>query len=122
MEADRDFLRSLLCGNPNSDNAPADTHRERLDPKTGKWTARPRRLPHARQKKATWPMTSHNIGVDEEDVEEARRIYKEKGSRAEVDNEGGIVFATAGIRREHCKIMGYYDRNAGYGDPTPDNC
>lgn len=69
-----------------------------------------------------WPMESYAAGVHPDQIPEAVRAYKAKGVEAEFNPKTGDMKWNSRKHRARClKAGGYYDRNAGYSDPAPQN-
>jgi len=66
-----------------------------------------------------WPQYSDAAGVAPHQVEEATRKSQEMGIPTNFTEDGRAIFEGAGHRKRYCESVGLFDRNAGYGDPTP---
>ena len=66
-----------------------------------------------------WPMASVAAGVSPEEVPEMMKYDREKGIPTEYTNDGDPVFTSREHRKRYCEAHELFDRNAGYGDPTP---
>lgn len=65
-----------------------------------------------------WPMKSLSCGVRPDQIPEAMAEDRRRGVAAEYDSHTGeIVWTSPGHRKRWCEAHGYFDRNAGYGDP-----
>lgn len=68
----------------------------------------------------TGEMRSVAIGVHPSQVEDAQREAAAVGVPTEYDPKtGDAIFTSREHRKRLCKALGYFDRDAGYGDPTP---
>ena len=65
----------------------------------------------------TWPMYSDACGVHESQIGEAYAASVRKGVPTEFDSIGRAIFRDKGHRKRYCEAYGYFDRNAGFGDP-----
>ena len=72
--------------------------------------------------KARWPLVSVNAGVNPDQAEELREFWEEhQVTGCEVTSDGDVVWNDRKARKRDCEARGLYDRNAGYGDPMPNN-
>ena len=72
--------------------------------------------------RARWPLRTTLTGVGEGQVGELREFVRERGlSGTYVHDDGSVEWSGPKARREYCKAVRLYDRNAGYSDPMPDN-
>jgi hypothetical protein len=74
------------------------------------------------QRQIGYPYTSEAMAIDTEDHAYAQQVLKEAGVRTEyVRDEIGLrpVIRDRAHRKAHCEAMGFYDRDAGYGDASP---
>lgn len=71
--------------------------------------------------RAKWPIESEAMAVDPEDIGKAREIAKRAGVSTEYTRTGEPILRSAAHRRAHCRAMGFYDRQAGFGDAAPLN-
>lgn len=71
--------------------------------------------------RAKWPIHSEAMGVDPEDVPRAQAILREHGVHTDYDRLSRPILRDASHRKAHCKVMGYYDRSAGYADQAPEH-
>lgn len=69
---------------------------------------------------ATWPMISDALGVAPDQVTAARQQAQALGIPTEFTREGRAILTGPGHRKRLCRALGFYDKNAGYGDPAPD--
>lgn len=68
-----------------------------------------------------WPQHSCAMGVGVGQVQSAERKAAEAGVPTKFDpGTGDAIFTSRKHRRDFCKVNGFFDRDAGYGDPTPD--
>lgn len=72
-----------------------------------------------RRELAKWPLHSEAMAIDPEDIGYAKQVLREAGVKTEYDQIGRPILRDRQHRKEHAEAMGFYDRNAGYGDPTP---
>jgi hypothetical protein len=72
-----------------------------------------------RKSAARWPIHSEAMAVDIEDVRQAQSILAEHGVKTEYDRIGRPILRDQKHRKQHAEVMGFYDRNAGPGDPVP---
>lgn len=68
-----------------------------------------------------WPQHSDAAGVAVSQIKDASRKMAEAGCPTEFDSQGRAIFTSRGHRNRALRVMGMYDRNAGYGDPAPIN-
>lgn len=67
-----------------------------------------------------WPMRSDAFGVGIDQVGEAAAHMKKMGVPTEFDPATGeAIFRSRGHRKRALQVEEMYDRDAGYGDPTP---
>jgi len=66
-----------------------------------------------------WPMESDACGCHPDQREEFMRTAAAHGIPTEFNHDGCAIFTSREHRKRFCETFGYYDRNAGYGDPTP---
>jgi hypothetical protein len=67
-------------------------------------------------------MRSIALGVPPSQVEDAQREAAAVGVPTEYDpRTGEAIFTSRGHRKRLCEKLGYFDRDAGYGDPAPKN-
>lgn len=71
--------------------------------------------------KPKWPIKSEAMGVDPEDISTAKAIAASHGVKTDYTPDGRPILTGPAHRRNHARAMGFYDRNAGYGDPAPIN-
>lgn len=70
----------------------------------------------------TWPQHLEALACDPSQIALQREIDKSLNIRdTEYDRNGCPILRDAGHRREYVKAHGCFDRNAGYGDVSPDN-
>jgi hypothetical protein len=72
-----------------------------------------------RHSPGTWPMLSDAIGVGASQVGEAYEDSVKRGVPTQFTPDGQAIFLDRSHRRDYCRAYGFYDRNAGYSDPTP---
>jgi hypothetical protein len=76
----------------------------------------------ARRKNSTYPFASDAAGCHPDQVPEFQDLLKKKtGRHYDYTSDGRIVFESARARKLACEALHYYDKNAGYGDPQPQN-
>lgn len=68
---------------------------------------------------ARWPILSDALSVHPKQVKGMRKRVLEAGVPTEIRPDGRPVLRDAKHRKRFCEAFGYYDRNAGYGDPLP---
>lgn len=67
-----------------------------------------------------WPMRSDAFGVGIHQVAEATAHMKKMGVPTEFDPATGEAVFRSGLHRKRAvEVEGMFDRDAGYGDPTP---
>ena len=64
------------------------------------------------------PLASDALAVHPKKVKEAREDAIKKGVPTDFLADGRPVFRTRQHRASYLKAYGFFDRNAGYGDPT----
>jgi hypothetical protein len=94
---------------------PPRSRKFRYDPKKGEVVEI--KAPKVFKGKAKWPIKSEALGVHPSQVGEARQECLKRGLNTEYTKDGRPIFTGPAHRKKHCEAMGYYDRNAGYGDP-----
>jgi len=68
---------------------------------------------------SNWPLESEACAVHPSQVTEATMDAARNGIPTEFNpRTGGVIFRSKAHRKAYCEHYGYYDRNAGYGDPT----
>lgn len=84
--------------------------------------ANKRRRSSSKRTRAKWPIRTVLTGVGEGQTRELRDFITERGLRGtHVHEDGSVEWSGPQARRDYCKAVGLYDKNAGYGDPAPDN-
>lgn len=68
-----------------------------------------------------WPLKSEALAVNPKDAKQAQEDSIKQGVPTEFDKDGCPIFVNPKHRKEFCEKYGFYDRNAGYSDPTPKN-
>jgi len=68
-----------------------------------------------------WPMTSTALGIHPDDVPDMMEFDKQMGVPTEYSPDGDPVLRDPKHRRDYSRAHDAYDRNAGYGDPAPQN-
>ena len=71
-----------------------------------------------------WPYASEAMAVGyghdiAKGVKEAQAILAQHGVKTEYDSLGRPVLRDRAHRKAHMRALGFYDRNAGYGDAEP---
>ncbi len=66
-----------------------------------------------------WPLKSDALGVHPRKVGEAHADARAKGVPTDFTPGGRPIFRDRNHRRQYLRAYGYYDRNAGYSDPSP---
>lgn len=74
-----------------------------------------------RAHRGKWPIICDAMAVNPEDIKRAKAIAKRAGVHTEYTATGEPILTSQKHRRDHARAMGFYDRNAGYGDPAPQN-
>jgi hypothetical protein len=71
----------------------------------------------SRRKGAGWPMRSEALGVMP--GQQAAAIHESRlaGCPTHFDSDGRAVFEDRNHRKKYCEAFGYFDKDAGYGDP-----
>lgn len=72
---------------------------------------------HYRAAPGTWPLWSDAMGVHPSQIEEQREQDRKVGVSAEYDGMGRVKFISQAHRKSYCEAHGYFDQDAGYGDP-----
>ena len=71
---------------------------------------------------ANYPMVSSAAGVHPGQIKEHMdHLRKAGGGEVEHTRDGDVVFQDARQRKKVCETLGLFDRNGGYGDPSPKN-
>lgn len=68
-----------------------------------------------------WPLFSDALGCGEHQVEEATRVAAENGVPTDFTKDGRAILRNKDHRKKYAKLYGFFDKDAGYGDPLPDN-
>jgi hypothetical protein len=55
------------------------------------------------------------------DIQAEHGKFKNTPGKWPMDETGAAIFTSQDHRARHCKEMGLYDRNAGYGDRAPEH-
>lgn len=67
-----------------------------------------------------WPQNSCAMGVGLDQVKSAERRASEAGVPTKFHpGTGDAIFTSRKHRHDFCRVNGFFDRDAGYGDPTP---
>lgn len=82
---------------------------------------RPVADPNRNRGRAKWPILSDAMGVSPTQVDEMRRLAKERGVNTDFTPDGRAILTGPAHRAAHARAFGFYDRNGGYGDPAPQN-
>lgn len=65
------------------------------------------------------PIVSDALAVHPRQVKEATEDARRKGVPTDFQPDGRPIFRTRQHRSEYLRRYGFYDRQAGYGDPAP---
>jgi hypothetical protein len=68
---------------------------------------------------SNWPMESDALGVHPDQAKGYSDYLRERGVPTEIKENGNPVLTSQHHRKLLCQATQMYDRNAGYGDPTP---
>jgi len=68
-----------------------------------------------------WPIHSETLGVHPSQRKEAIKEACDLGVPTDFDSSGRAILRSRSHRKALCEALGYFDRSAGYGDPTPKN-
>lgn len=66
-----------------------------------------------------YPRLSEAVGCHPKQVAAYSKIAKEKGVPTEITKGGFVKFRDKTHERKFCQALGYYQRNAGFSDATP---
>ena len=66
-----------------------------------------------------WPMFSDALGCGVEQIKESEAYAAKAGVPTKFDKEGRAILTSPAHRKAYARLYGYFDRNAGYGDPVP---
>ena len=69
-----------------------------------------------------WPFASYAAGVSPDEVPAMHEIDMKHGVPTDYSADGDPIFTGPKHRKRYCEVHQLYDRNAGYGDPTPARC
>lgn len=72
-------------------------------------------------KASCWPKTCDMLGVLPSQVKEAQKYLAEHGCPSDFNARGDLILRDRDHFNRYCRTMGYYHRNAGYGDVAPVN-
>lgn len=75
--------------------------------------------PPAGQMPAGWPMTMDALAVRPKQIAEAMERDRLHGVPTNYTPQGDPIITDRGHRRDYVRMRGCFDRNAGYGDPSP---
>lgn len=67
-----------------------------------------------------WPIVSTAAGIHPDEVQDQMKRDRKNGVPTEY-RDGDPVLTSKSHRKAYLESRGIYDRNAGYGDPTPRN-
>ena len=71
-------------------------------------------------KPGNWPLESEALAVHPDEVVEAAADASKRGVPTDFNRATGApVFTSASHRRAYCRAYGFFDKNAGFSDPTP---
>lgn len=71
--------------------------------------------------KAKWPITPDAMGIDDEDIPRTEARLAQRGIPTKYNADGNPIIESPSHYRKVCKELGFYMRNASYGDPQPYN-
>lgn len=77
-----------------------------------------RRFGARTQGTAGWPMTSESMAVQPWQVADAAAQARALGVPTNYDKHGRPILESPRHRKRYAEAHGFYDRNAGYSDPT----
>ncbi len=63
---------------------------------------------------------SDALAVHPDQISDAEKDAAVKGVQTDFDKEGRPIFRSRQHRSKYLRAYGYYDKDAGYGDPAPD--
>jgi hypothetical protein len=66
-----------------------------------------------------WPMKSEALAVHPKQIGAAVEDARKKGVSVDFTKDGRVIFRDRNHRAEYLRAYGYFDRDAGYGDPSP---
>lgn len=66
-----------------------------------------------------WPMKCEASGVNPSQVKQANKTAEREGLSVRFDTDGCAVYNSPAHRRKALRERGFYDKNAGFSDPTP---
>lgn len=89
----------------------------------GRWMRRDLQAEHGEQRRTAdpWPLHSDALGVHPSQIPEAVKQARSLGVPTEFDSSGRAILRDRKHRKDLCQALGYFDRNAGYGDASPRN-
>lgn len=67
-----------------------------------------------------YPMESDAMGVFPRQIKAAGEAALKAGVPTQFTKDGAAILTSKQHRRRFARSIGFHDRNAGYGDPTPD--
>lgn len=70
---------------------------------------------------AKWPVLSDAAGCNPDHIPETRAALSAAGVPTDFTRDGQAIFTGPKHRRDACRVMGLFDRNAGYSDPQARN-
>ena len=68
-----------------------------------------------------WPILSDALGVTRAQIPAAIAEARAKGVTLDFTADGRAILTSRAHRKAVCEALGFFDRNAGYGDATPAN-
>lgn len=68
-----------------------------------------------------WPMESVAMGVHPDQRKELIDYCREHDCPTDVSEDGNPILTSKEHRRKHAELRGFFDRDAGHGDPLPKN-
>ena len=66
-----------------------------------------------------WPQTSTALGVGASQIKDAEKESIALGVPTRFNKDGDAIFESRSHRKAYAEATGHFDRDAGYGDPTP---
>jgi len=72
------------------------------------------------QEPGAWPMASEAAGCHPSEVGEYMDVARKRGVPTSFTADGRPIFRSREHRKRFCKAFGFFDKDAGYSDATPD--
>jgi hypothetical protein len=69
----------------------------------------------------SWPMYSDALGVNPDQIDEARAESVRMGVPTDFNKDGQAILESRGHRKKYAEANGMYDRDGGYGDAQPNH-